>query len=124
MTSTHLPQEIIDLIIDEVACHGSRATLKTCSVVSMAFYLASRKHLFSDISFLVDTSCQTRAAELIKVLQNNDAYLIPAIRSLNLKFDMAGLPPPAHSSSRGILYNKFSGNWVWKRIICLNCSTF
>lgn len=49
MSSTSLPAELIEAIIDEVGLSHDRPTLKACSLVSLAFVFPSQKHLFHEI---------------------------------------------------------------------------
>ena len=46
-SAPHLPQEIIDNIIDELS--SDKATLEHCSIVSRSFYVSSRRRLFASI---------------------------------------------------------------------------
>ena len=49
-----LPQEIIDLIIDQVSAEGRTSQLmKTCSLVSYSFHARARTHLFSRVSLWI-----------------------------------------------------------------------
>lgn len=65
------PQEIIDLIIDEVPNEkdppSSQRTLRACSLVHSSFSDRSRRHLFADITFTADSSTQARAGRLVRV---------------------------------------------------------
>lgn len=84
--SPPLPQEILDLIIDQIASEEPREdalkTLRACSLVSSSFKSQSRKHLFSEISFL---ATQKHAKRLFKILNSEaNAGLIHCICSLKL----------------------------------------
>ncbi|PPQ68673.1 hypothetical protein CVT26_002955 [Gymnopilus dilepis] len=95
ISDTYLPQEVADLIIDQVALHESQATLQACTLVSRSFSLPSRRHLFSNIDFLIDTSHQARANRLLKVLQRKkNTHLVSAIRSLKVTYDTPSFQPP------------------------------
>ncbi|KAH9483092.1 hypothetical protein JR316_0005192 [Psilocybe cubensis] len=98
MTSTqsynnlHLPQEILDLIIDEVArlkpVLDSQAALRTCTLVSRAFCRRSRKHLWADFVFYMDRSSRKRATDLIHMLRRRDnRSLVAHVRSMQLVFN-------------------------------------
>jgi len=102
-----LPQELIELILDEVASQKSQKewmnTLVSCSFVSRSFYAAARRNLFADIDFKLDKNLRNRARRLHKILlkhtsssgtQAKDANIVPAIRSLRLYFDLPSLHPP------------------------------
>jgi hypothetical protein len=87
--SPDLPQEIIDIIVHEIASQNSTLeALKACSLVSKSFCFSCRRHLFSDIELLSD-SWQSQAARLVKILQNPDNVgLAACVRSLTLSFDV------------------------------------
>jgi len=87
--SPDLPQEIIDIIVHEIASQNSTLeALKACSLVSKSFCFSCRRHLFSDIELLSD-SWQSQAARLVKILQNPDNVgLAACVRSLTLIFDV------------------------------------
>ncbi|KAF8960229.1 hypothetical protein BDZ97DRAFT_1922315 [Flammula alnicola] len=96
-----LPQEIINLIVDEVAVDSktdkdSLDALRACSLVSRSFHCHSRRHLFSHIEFLGNKSGQKRAGRLVKILENRaNTDLVAGIRSLTLVLDMNSNWPPA-----------------------------
>ncbi|KAF8960228.1 hypothetical protein BDZ97DRAFT_1328967 [Flammula alnicola] len=91
-----LPQEIINIIIGEIASakphNESLTTLRACSLVSTTFHFHSRKHLFSEIKFIVDDFSPKRVARLVKVLKHNKD-LLSSIRSINIVFDMRPCTP-------------------------------
>jgi len=64
-----LPQEIVELILDEVAALKSPETLRACALVSKSFCFPSRRRLYSDILLVVDRYGQARARRLIKTLE-------------------------------------------------------
>lgn len=87
-----LPQELFDLIVDEVArlkpVLDSRAALRACALVSRSFSHHSRKHLWGDLVFCMDASYRKRATELIHMLRRKDnTYLVSHVRSIQLVFD-------------------------------------
>ncbi|KIM42798.1 hypothetical protein M413DRAFT_444454, partial [Hebeloma cylindrosporum] len=86
--STDLPQEIIDIIVHEIASNSylARQSLKTCSLVSKSFCFSCRRHLFSDLELISDT-WQSRAARLVEILQHN-VGLAACVRSLTLVLDV------------------------------------
>src|SRR6266446_420152 len=83
-----LPQEIIDAIVHEIASQNLKLTpetLRTCALVSKSFCFPCRRHLFSHIELVSDNLSQSRAARLVKILQNPDnAVLAASVRSLTL----------------------------------------
>ena len=84
--SPDLPQEIIDIIVHEIASQDlTGETLKACSLVSKPFCFSCRRHLFSDIKLVSDKFSQSRAARLAKILRNPDNVgLAACVRSLTL----------------------------------------
>jgi hypothetical protein len=84
--SPDLPQEIIDIIVHEIASQDlTGETLRACSLVSKPFCFSCRRHLFSDIKLVSDKFSQSRASRLVKVLQNPDNIgLTACVRSLTL----------------------------------------
>jgi len=84
--SPDLPQEIIDIIVHEIASQDlTGETLRACSLVSKPFCFSCRRHLFSDIKLVSDKFSQSRAARLVKILQNPDNVgLATCVRSLTL----------------------------------------
>ena len=54
MFYSRIPQEIVDMIIDVVSqLPESEDTLKSCELVCKEWWLRSRKHLFSTITFML-----------------------------------------------------------------------
>jgi hypothetical protein len=88
--SPDLPQEVIDIIVHDVASQDlTGETLNACSLVSKSFCFSCRRHLFSDIKLVSDKFSQSRAARLVKILQNPDNVgLAACIRSLTLILDV------------------------------------
>ena len=88
----NLPQEIIDIIVLEIASQDStRKALKACSLVSKSFCSSCRPHLFADIELVSNKFSRSRAAKLVQILQNPDNIgLAACIRSLTLIFDVPG----------------------------------
>jgi hypothetical protein len=80
-----LPQEIVELIIDEVVALKSPETLRTCALVSKSFCFPCRRHLYSDILLVVDRYVQARARRLIKTLETSrkEGFTVD-VRSLTL----------------------------------------
>ncbi|PPQ66531.1 hypothetical protein CVT26_009504 [Gymnopilus dilepis] len=99
-TTSGLPQEIIDLIVDEVASQKDNyeariAALLSFSLVSRAFHSRSRECLFSDIRLSVNQDSERRAEKLRKVLSSKkNTSLSSRIRSLEYTFP---LPPPLYN---------------------------
>ena len=84
-TTPILPQEIINLIVDEVASQNSPETLRSCALVSRSFSSPSRRQLFSEIEIDVDETLQPRAKRLLKVLKHGqNVDLMVFIRSLKV----------------------------------------
>ena len=82
-----LPQEIIDLIIDEFASQISPKALQPYSLISKAFYASCRRYLFSEIEIVVDGLAHLRSQNLINVLKNpHNVGLISTVRSLRIVF--------------------------------------
>ena len=88
--SPDIPQEIVDIIVHEIASQDlTGETLRACSLVSKPFCFSCRRHLFSDIKMVSDGFCQSRAARLVKILQNPDNVgLAACVRSLTLILDV------------------------------------
>ncbi|KDR84673.1 hypothetical protein GALMADRAFT_206195 [Galerina marginata CBS 339.88] len=78
-----LPQDIIDLIIDEFASTEDKTSLQVCNSVSRAFSARSRQQLFANIELIADGAVQRRAGRLRKILEA-DPDLAPRIRSFKL----------------------------------------
>lgn len=90
--NSRLPQEVLDLIIDEVArlkpVLDGQTTLRACSLVSRSFSHRSREHLWADFVFCMDASSRKRATDLIHMLQRKDnRSLVAHVRSIQLVFD-------------------------------------
>ncbi|KAF5321941.1 hypothetical protein D9619_001231 [Psilocybe cf. subviscida] len=82
---TSLPDDIIQLILDEVANSRDLPTLRACAVVSWAVNIHARKHLYSDIQFSLDSSANKRAKRLVHLLRNpRNQDLHTRIRSLTI----------------------------------------
>ena len=82
-----LPQEIIDLIVDQVSAEGRTSQLmKTCSLVSHSFHARVRIHLFSRICLWIRIcGYQGVARKFIKILKyKKNSDLISHIRSVNI----------------------------------------
>lgn len=66
----HLPQEIVDLVLDTVAEYDiDGSSLCSCSLVSKSFSYRSRYHLFGDIFISAEEN------ELLEILQSFLAIL-------------------------------------------------
>jgi len=103
-----LPQEIIDLIIDEVASQISSKALQPYSLISKAFHASCRRHLFSEIEISLDGLSHLRSQNLINVFKNpHNVDLISTVRSLRIVF-----PPPKYRSKWDIF--RLS---KWRRIL-------
>ncbi|KDR74444.1 hypothetical protein GALMADRAFT_585719 [Galerina marginata CBS 339.88] len=91
-----LPQEIVNLIIDEVANNlkperEALAALRACSLVSKSFHYPSRRYLFSEIKFIADGFAQKRAARLVQTLnRRSNGDLVLNVRSVTFVLD---IPP-------------------------------
>ena len=82
---TPLPDDIIHLIVDEIASSGDLTSLRACAAVSWAVNSYARKHLFSDIQFLLDSSANKRAKRLVQLLRHpRNQDLHTRIRSLTV----------------------------------------
>lgn len=85
-----LPQEIVELILDEVAALNSPETLRACALVSRSFCFPSRRHLYSDIFLVVDRYGQARARRIIKTLESlRKGGFTADVRSLTLILDVS-----------------------------------
>lgn len=89
----HLPQELIDLILDHlvVECERGEAfkTLHTCTLISKRFLRQSRKHLFHHLRFVVDSTTPSQAKRFLFFLQDHrNAYLLDCIQSFRLIIDV------------------------------------
>ncbi|KAF8960214.1 hypothetical protein BDZ97DRAFT_1922304 [Flammula alnicola] len=100
-----LPQEVINLIIDEIASEWTSdgnlsSALQACSLVSRAFHSQSQRHLFSHIEFEVDDLAQTRAVQLISILEHPDGEnLLSIIRSIAVFVDTRSSKPLTEKAS-------------------------
>ncbi|KAF4616018.1 hypothetical protein D9613_011439 [Agrocybe pediades] len=98
-----LPQELLDLIIDDIASdpdHGSTC-LRACSLASESLLRRSRMHLFRKVQFVVDSSASARAKAFLRLLGDNEnSYLLNHIQSFRLIVDAssANIFRPAHPS--------------------------
>ena len=114
-----LPPEIIDIIVHEIALSQDlirEETLKACSLVSKSFCFPCRRHLFSDLKLVSDKFSESRAARLIKILQNPDSSisLAACVRSLTLILDASS------SSAHRFIGSKTLGRWLHKsKVIAL-----
>ncbi|KAF8876284.1 hypothetical protein CPB84DRAFT_414903 [Gymnopilus junonius] len=85
-----LPQEIVDLIIDAVAYsffldEDITRALLLCSLVRKPFHHAARRHLFSNIRFVMDDYANERATNLRRVLTHkSNEDLLLRVRSVAL----------------------------------------
>ena len=80
-----LPQEIVNLIVDEVASQNSPKTLRSCALVSRLFSSPSCRQLFSEIEIIIDETVQPRAKRLLKVLKHGqNVNLMAFIQSLKV----------------------------------------
>ncbi|KDR74485.1 hypothetical protein GALMADRAFT_250459 [Galerina marginata CBS 339.88] len=77
------PQEIIDIIIDDIASTGDKATLRACNSVSKSFRTRSKPHLFADIELVVDTRVRRSAGRLRSILKS-EPELVSGIRSFKM----------------------------------------
>lgn len=97
MSSSHptLPQELVDAVID--LCASDMAVLLVCSLVSVTWVSASRKHLFHHLD--PTREGQTRMESLLLILSSHLETITPALRHLELVvshegFRDHGLIPP------------------------------
>jgi hypothetical protein len=85
-----LPQEIVDLIVDESA-EQSISQLTTCSLVCHSFHSRARTRLFSHIDLWVgcDRSYDRRASKLVRILKykKNSDLISQRIRSVKVFLD-------------------------------------
>jgi len=85
-----LPQELVELVLDEVAGLKSPKTLRACALVSKSFCFPCRKYLYSDILLVVDRHGQARARRLIKTLETfRKGGFTADVRSLTLILDVS-----------------------------------
>ena len=109
-TTQDLAQEIIDLILDEVAFqttdHEQRmATLLACSLVCRAFHSRSRRHALAHLRFTLDSLGDERASKLSKVIKKHP-HLVLGIQSFTFI-----IPPrlDAENQSSSLTNGLFSG---------------
>lgn len=114
-----LPQEITDLIIEQIASEYQEdasllETLQACALASSSLRIASLKYAFSEVCLLVDRLTQRRAKKLFKVLDPNGNPWSPLrhIRSLELVVEPLRVPP-------GIMFSMRPGYYLysWKKTI-------
>ena len=82
-----LPQEIIDLIINQVSAEGRTSKLmKTCSLVSYSFHARVRTHLFSRVSlWIMAGEYQEIACKFLRILKyKKSSDLISHVQSVNI----------------------------------------
>jgi hypothetical protein len=85
-----LPQEIVELVLDEVAGLKSPKTLRACALVSKSFCFPCRKYLYSDIFLVVNRYGQARARRIIKTLETlRKGGFTADVRSLTLILDVS-----------------------------------
>lgn len=85
-----LPQEIVELVLDEVADLRSPKTLRACALVSKSFCFRCRQYLYSDIILVVDRYGQARARRIIKTLETlRKGGFAADVRSLTLILDVS-----------------------------------
>ncbi|KIM34681.1 hypothetical protein M413DRAFT_33103 [Hebeloma cylindrosporum] len=102
--SPSFPQEILELILDEVAALNSPQTLRACTLVSKSFYFPSRKHLYSHIFLVIDRHGQARARRLIKTLETlRKAGFAAVVHSLTLIFGVSSKIEPGSTFGSRIL---------------------
>jgi len=95
-----LPQEIVNLIVDEVASQNSPESLRACALISRSFSLPSRRQLFSEIEIVVDEAVQPRAKRLVKVLERGQYIgLVAFVRSLKVVLVVPPQQRPAAEDS-------------------------
>lgn len=90
-----IPQEIIDLIIDELANQKpaleTRTALRACSLVSKSFTYRARRQLWCNIVFYVDGTLAKRINKFVRMLKRmNDKTLISEVHSFKLVFEDPG----------------------------------
>ena len=114
-----IPQDIIDLIIDEIASdlngytgnlHDAGSpmdTLKRCALVSRAFYFPSRRYIFSNIHLEFDMpnrNDEPRTRNLLKILERKESdHLLSLIRTVNSNFNLI---PVSRKSQAGNRYQQ------------------
>ena len=98
-----LPQEILDLIIDDL--HDEPAALKACCLVSSAWVHRTRNHLFARIEFNTFTCPIGRWRETFPDPTNSPAH---NARALSIRF------PKCITASNVDLFRTF------RNVICLN----
>jgi len=82
-----LPQEITDLIIDEVASQISSKALQPYSLISKSFHASCRRYLFSEIEIALDGLSHLRSQNLVNIFKNpHNVDLISTVRSLRIVF--------------------------------------
>ncbi|KAF8880444.1 hypothetical protein CPB84DRAFT_275329 [Gymnopilus junonius] len=78
-----LPQELVDLVMDDLASMNDTDTLRNSIYVSRAYHAPARKHVFANLEIVVDESVGSRARRLRKILEN-DLGLQRGIRSFKM----------------------------------------
>lgn len=89
----NLPQEMINLIIDNLADLNesplkTRAALRACCLVARSFAYSARKQLWKNITLSVDGTLTQRCNRFAHILEGMDdkASMISEVRSLKLVF--------------------------------------
>jgi hypothetical protein len=114
-----LYQELIDLIIDEVADFDHKTSLFNCSLTSWSFHSSARKHIFRQIFIShrgqapFREKSQTRLENLINILESDPSRSHPEfsplssdVRSLELF-----LIPPSESFTTIAMADKIRSCW-------------
>ncbi|PCH36473.1 hypothetical protein WOLCODRAFT_146283 [Wolfiporia cocos MD-104 SS10] len=88
----HMPQEVVDMIIDELGSTYQRATLYACSLTCRAWVHRCRMHIHSAIR-IDHTSHINR---LIELYATPTSSLAPYVRSLSIDACVDGIPAKKH----------------------------
>lgn len=121
-----IAQDIINLIIDEVAMtYGDAQNLKAhplhnCALSCHSFYLRTTHHIFSRIdiiqSELDSSTLMTRITRLVDILASNPA-IGPSVRTLVIQ---AGYDKPIKSAPSDNVWELASGFWKAKNPALVN----
>ncbi|KAF8062218.1 hypothetical protein FPV67DRAFT_1585943 [Lyophyllum atratum] len=84
---SHLPQEIVNSIIEELAKDDwDRAWLKACSLVSLSFCSAAQKHIFRQIEINLSLAAEAYVKRLHEILTSSP-HIVSYVESLILQVD-------------------------------------
>ncbi|TCD64220.1 hypothetical protein EIP91_004355 [Steccherinum ochraceum] len=89
MQTHHVPQELVDMVLDHL--HEDKRTLKACTLVSPSWLDTSRHHLFYDLT--VPVSEDTKSFDAFTDFLINTPLIATYIRDLRLRHGSTSLEP-------------------------------